>query len=268
MSLRLRPVLAVVLRQLYLLRSSPVRVAGNLAWGLIDIVLWGFLTHYLNEVSASGLDFVPRLLGSVLLWDFFMRVMQGVSIAFLEDIWQRNLLNLFISPISLLELLAGLVLSSLLTSALGLLVMLLVASAGFGLSLWPLGAEAAVFVLVLYLFGTALGIVAIAVLLRFGPAAEWIVWPLPALLAPFVGVYYPINTLPAWMRTIGSTLPPTYVYENLRTLIGGSPARGSDLLVAGGLALLYVALAGATLDFVQTRTRRSGQLARYAAEGM
>ena len=65
----------------------------------IDIVLWGFITRYLNTVSGSGVNFVPTLLGAVLLWDFCERVMQGVGTAFLEDVWSRNLLNLFSSPL-------------------------------------------------------------------------------------------------------------------------------------------------------------------------
>ena len=70
-------------------------------WVAIDIVLWGFITRYLNAVSGSGMNFVPTLLGGVLLWDFCTRIMQGVSTAFLEDVWSRNFLNLFASPLSI-----------------------------------------------------------------------------------------------------------------------------------------------------------------------
>ena len=40
------------------------------------------------------------MLGAVLLWDFMTRVMQGITTAFLEDVWSRNFLNLFASPLS------------------------------------------------------------------------------------------------------------------------------------------------------------------------
>src|SRR6266702_4366922 len=30
---------------------------------IADIVLWGFITRYLNSVSGSGVNFVPTLLG-------------------------------------------------------------------------------------------------------------------------------------------------------------------------------------------------------------
>ncbi len=62
---------AVFLRQLYLLRGSAARLLPLFAWVAVDIVLWGFITRYLNTVAAPGYDFVPALLGAVLLWDFF-----------------------------------------------------------------------------------------------------------------------------------------------------------------------------------------------------
>ena len=101
--MRLSRSAAIVLRQAYLLRGSVSRVVPLFAWVAIDILLWGFLTRYLNAVTAGRLDFVPVLLGAVLLWDFFSRVMHGVAMAFFEDVWSRNFLNVFASPISIAE---------------------------------------------------------------------------------------------------------------------------------------------------------------------
>src|ERR671938_1185333 len=115
-----RRIAAVVLRQLYLMRGSIARVLPLFIWVAVDMVLWGFITRYLNAISRAGLDFVPTLLGAVLLWDYFARVMQGVTTTFLEDVWSRNFLNLFASPLSISEYVAGLVLSSTATSAVGL----------------------------------------------------------------------------------------------------------------------------------------------------
>ena len=58
-----RPVIAVVLRYYFLLRSTPARWVPIFAWVAIDIVLWGFISKYLNSVTSSGLNFVPTLLG-------------------------------------------------------------------------------------------------------------------------------------------------------------------------------------------------------------
>ena len=101
--MNVRPVAAIVLRQIYLLRGSPVRLFPMVTWVAIDIVLWGFITRYLNTVSGHGVNFVPTLLGAVLFWDFCTRIMQGVTTAFLEDVWSRNFLNVFAAPISISE---------------------------------------------------------------------------------------------------------------------------------------------------------------------
>src|SRR5215468_10521217 len=138
------------------MRGSPARVLPLFAWVAIDIVLWGFITRYLNSVAHAQVDFVPALLGAVLLWDFLSRVMQGVSTTFLEDVWSRNFLNLFASPLSISEYVAGLVTSSILTSLVVLNVMLALAYAAFGLSYLVYGVLLVPFLLVLFLFGIAL----------------------------------------------------------------------------------------------------------------
>jgi ABC-2 type transport system permease protein len=259
-------VAAVLLRHLYLLRGSPARVVPLFAWVAVDMVLWGFLTRYLNRVATAGFDFVPLLLGAVLLWDFFTRVMQGVSMAFFEDVWSRNFLNLFASPLSVPEYVLGLVISSVVTSLVGLAAMLGLATGVFGLSFLGYGVLLLPFLMTLFAFGIALGIVAIALVLRLGPAAEWLIWPIPALLAPFAGVFYPVSTLPAWMRAVSRALPPSYVFEGMRAVLAGGTVRLADLAWGGGLAVAYLALAGWTFARVHRHAVRTGLIGRYSAE--
>ncbi|MFA5084852.1 MAG: ABC transporter permease, partial [Candidatus Omnitrophota bacterium] len=104
----LHRVFAIVLRQIYLIRGSFPRVFPLFAWVVVDMVLWGYLTKYLNSVTSSGFNFVPVLLGAVLLWDFFIRIMQGVAMAFFEDVWSRNFLNIFATPLLISEYVTGL----------------------------------------------------------------------------------------------------------------------------------------------------------------
>jgi ABC-2 type transport system permease protein len=259
---------AIVLRHFYLLRGSLTRVVPLFVWVAIDIVLWGFITRYLNAVARSGLDFVPILLGAVLLWDFFSRVMHGVTTAFFEDVWSRNFLNLFATPLTLAEYLGGLVVSSTVTSAVGLLVMLVLATGVFGLSFFVYGLALIPFLLVLFLFGVALGILGSGVVLRLGPAAEWFVWPIPALVSPFVGVFYPLSTLPPWMQHLAQLLPPSYVFEGMRTILAGGAAPARLLALGALLAAGYVVLACWFFARVYRYTVRTGLLARYSAESV
>jgi ABC-2 type transport system permease protein len=264
----MRPVLAILLRQFYLLRGSPTRVIPLFAWVAIDIVLWGFISRYLNSVSGARFNFVPALLGAVLLWDFMARVMQGITTAFLEDVWSRNFLNLFASPLSVTEYLTGLVLCSIGTSAVGLAVMVVLATAVFGLSFFIFGVQLAAFVLVLFLFGIALGIFGSALVLRFGPPAEWFIWPIPAFLSPFACVFYPLATLPAWMRIFARFIPASYVFEGLRAVLAHRSANEAPLLMGCILSLAYLLLMIGVFTRIYRRAVRTGLIARYSAESI
>jgi ABC-2 type transport system permease protein len=235
---------------------------------MVDMVLWGFMTKYLNHISSPGFDFVPALLGAVLLWDFLIRVMQGVTIAFFEDVWSRNLLNLFASPLRVSEYIAGLILSSILTSTLGLIVMLALATGVFGLSFFAYGLLFIPFLLVLFLCGIALGVFAIALVLRLGPSSEWFVWPIPALLSPFAGVFYPLAVLPHWMQPVAKALPTSYVFENMRALAAGGQASVAELGLSVELSCIYIALAGLFFIRIYRRCVRTGVIARYSAESL
>ena len=257
---------AIVIRHLYLVSGSPARVLPLFAWVAIDMVLWGFITKYLNAVSSAKFDFVPVFLGAVLLWDFFTRVMHGVTMAFMEDVWSRNFLNIFAAPLSISEYVSGLVLSSIGTSAVGLVVMIVLASTIFGLSFLAYGIALVPFLLVLFLFGIALGILGAATVLRFGPASEWFIWPIPALVSPFAGVFYPVATLPRWMQYICRVLPPSYVFENVRAIVAGDPISPSGLTISVVLAIAYVAAACWIFVWVYRHSVRTGLIARYSAE--
>lgn len=266
--MRLGHITAIVLRQFYLFRGSMARIVPLFLWVLIDMLLWGFITKYLNSVAQSGFNFVPVLLGAVLIWDFLTRAMQGITMTFFEDVWSRNFLNIFASPLLISEYIAGLVLSSIATSFIGLTVMLIVATLVFGLSVFAYGLMLIPFLIILFLFGIALGIVGAAIVLRFGPAAEWFIWPIPAIVSPFAGVFYPISILPLWMRAIARLLPPSYVFEGMRTIVAGGAISLPTILLGGVLAVIYVFIGFRLFIAVYRRAVRTGLIARYSAESV
>ncbi|MDO8536541.1 MAG: ABC transporter permease [Candidatus Omnitrophota bacterium] len=261
-------IFAIVLRQIYLIRGSFPRLFPLVAWVAVDMVLWGFLTKYLNSVTSSGFNFVPVLLGAVLLWDFFIRIMQGVTMAFFEDVWSRNFLNIFATPLLISEYVAGLVLSSILTSTIGLAIMLMIAVMIFKLSFLVYGLTVLPFLLTLFLFGIALGIFGSALVLRFGPASEWFIWPIPALISPFAGVLYPVSTLPQWMQAVSRCLPPSYVFEQLRVIVSGGTASGTALAWSASLAIAYILAAYWFFARIYRHALRTGIIARYSAENL
>src|SRR3989338_5553320 len=96
---------ALLLRYLYIYPRSVPRILDIFVWPIVDILIWGFLTVYLREARPNFP--VSFLLGAVIFWDFILRAQQAVTISFMEEIWERNLFNIFVTPIRLSEFLAA-----------------------------------------------------------------------------------------------------------------------------------------------------------------
>src|SRR3990167_3973028 len=91
---------ALLMRHIYLNRKSFPRLMDMLFWPIMSLFLWGFVRLFLEKSNAGGLNIVTILLGAVLLWEILQEGQHSVSIAFLEDVWQKNLLNIFVTPLT------------------------------------------------------------------------------------------------------------------------------------------------------------------------
>ncbi len=257
---------AVFLRQWYLIRGSSTRFLQMFIWVTVDITLWGFISRYLAGATDGALHFTALLLGAVLLWDFLIQVMQGVTMSFFEDVWARNFLNIFASPLRISEYLAGFVLASIARAVLVFLLMIVLSTLIFGFSVFAYGTSLGVFLFILFVFGIVLGVVGVSIVMRLGPSAEWFVWPIPTVIAPFVGVFYPTSVLPLWMQYLGNVLPPTYVFEGIRAIVNGAPFPLWPLVWSVVLSFAYLILAYRLFVAVYRHAVRTGLFARYSAD--
>ena len=105
--MKLHRITALIVRHLYLYRRSLPRIMEIFYWPFLDLVIWGFITLYLARYQSQVPGFVTFFLGALILWDMLFRSQQGVTISFLEELWARNLMNLFASPLKPSEFLAA-----------------------------------------------------------------------------------------------------------------------------------------------------------------
>lgn len=262
----MRRIFAIFLRQFFLIKGSPVRFINIFSWILIDVLLWGFITRYLGQVGSSGFNFTSVFLGAVVLWGFLSQMQRGFILAMLEDVYTRNYLNLFSSPLRVGEYLAGLTLSALLSTGVAIAAVLVMCAYVFGFSLATFGPALIPFILTLCIFGIALGTLASALVIRIGPAGEWLAWPIPALIQPFVGVFYSLSVLPHWMQTVSLVIPPSYVFEGMRTVVFGGHADTGSLWTGVLLSLVYLLVAYGIFLWVYRYALRHGLVARFSAE--
>ncbi len=99
---------ALVLRYLYLFTRTPIRLVELVFWPLVDLLVWGYLTMFLQKHTGDTFPYeITYLIGAVIFWDILFRAQQGVAMFFLEDVWSRNLLNVFAAPVSHAEYLTS-----------------------------------------------------------------------------------------------------------------------------------------------------------------
>src|SRR6478672_2425059 len=125
--MRYHRVSAMVARHLYLYRRSLPRIMEIFYWPFLDLVIWGFITLYLARYQSQVPGFVTFFLGALILWDMLFRSQQGVTISFLEELWARNLMNLFASPLKPSEFLASTIAMSILKVSAVSIVMIVAA---------------------------------------------------------------------------------------------------------------------------------------------
>lgn len=259
-ALSLRRVAAMVLRYNFLLRNSWPRIVELMYWPTVQLVLWGLITKFFVTTSdwlaqASGV-----LIAAVLLWDILYRGQLGVSVMFFEEMYSRNLGHIFVSPLRPGELLASLMVVSILRVLIGFGGASLLAIFLYHYSVYSLGFPLVVFFFNLIVFGWSIGLLVCSLVLRYGLGAESLAWVSIFGIAPFSGVYYPISTLPDWLLPLSLALPSSHVFEGMRAILIDGVVRWDYMLTAAGLNALYLAIGTAVFLLVFRRARQLGLL--------
>lgn len=255
---------AIVLRHFYLHRRSPARIMEIVFWPVMNLLVWGFVTLYFQSVSRPGT--VSFLFGAIILWDVLYRSQQAISLAITEEFWVRNFINIFISPITIPEFVIALCLSGLFKTLITTALLGLLASFLFSYNLTGLGLALAVFLFNLQLFGWAVGLFTMGIILRFGRAAEGLIWGMPFLLQPVTAVFYPVAVLPPFLQTIAWSLPATHVFEGLRAAMQGKPLSWSAMAYSLGLNLVYLTLGAVFFGWMLKQVKIRGYLSRQTME--
>jgi len=253
---------ALFTRHLYLYRRSLPRLMEIFYWPLLDLLVWGFITVYLSRFRQNLPGFVTFFIGALILWDILFRSHQGISVSFLEDLWSRNLLNLFASPLAPAEYMFSLMLVGIFKLVMTATVMALLAWVFYSFNIFQLGFTLIPFVLNLVLMGWSIGIITTAIILRFGQEAEVLAWALGFLFMPISAVFYPVSVLPPFLQILARGIPAAYVFEGMREVLNAGVFSWGRLGTAFGLNVLYICLAFVFFQWNFRVVKRKGLLAR------
>ena len=192
---------AMLLRYLYLLRSSWPRTLELLYWPTLQMLIWGFMSQFLYSNSSYVFRAFGVLLAAVMLWDVLFRGQLGLSMSFLEEMWARNLGHLFVTPLRPSEWVLSLLSMSMIRVLLGILPAALLAIPLYHYSIFAMGLPLVAFFAALLIMGWALGLAICGLILRQGMGAEGLAWTVVFTLSPISCVYYPVSILPGLAAT-------------------------------------------------------------------
>jgi ABC-2 type transport system permease protein len=254
-ALRIR---AVARRHAYVLQRAPQRWFDVVFWPIVDTILFGALGVQLSRASHQGHAAVGALLAGILLFHVVFQAEIGLSTGFMEETWDRNLLNLLVTPLRESEYVGGVVLFGLGKLVIAIATVSIVALGLFAFHVTDFGPAFIPLVAVLLVIGWSVGLIVIGLILRVGQGAEILAWGLLAIVMPLSGVFYPVSALPGSLQPIARVLPTTRVFAAGRTVLAGHPLPWGQI---GWAAIGAVVTAAASVWWL----RRS--LAAFRARG-
>ena len=255
-----RRIWAMVMRHVYVLRTSWPRIFELAYWPTLQMILWGFISQFLITNSSWVAQAFGVLIAAVILWDVLFRGQLGVSVSFLEEVWSRNLASLFVSPLRPYEMVISLMLMSLIRTLIGVVPAAFLAILLYRYSIFDLGLPLLAFFTNLLVMGWATGLMISALIMRFGLGAESLAWIAIFALAPVSGIYYPVSVLPQWLQHVSAVLPSSYVFEGMRGVMFDHVFRWDLFLASAGLNIVYLAAGAAIFLITFQAARRKGLL--------
>jgi len=172
--MRLHRIQAVVVRHIYETCRNFDRITDMVYWPVVDIIMWGFFSIYLTRSNSLRPNAVSFLFGAIILWNLFRSFQRDMAVGFLAELWSGNLINLFSTPLTVSEYIAGLIIVNLLKSTVGLIVASLVAWFCYAYNFFPMLPLFIPFMLGLILFALAVGVTTTGLILRYSTSVQGI----------------------------------------------------------------------------------------------
>lgn len=249
---------AIVLRNLLTFKRNWDRFFDAFFGPTIDLILWGLTSSYLIQLAPEYSKLIVMIVSGISFWLIVTRSQYETCVALLEDIWSKNLINIFVSPLTVIEWVVAVTIigfiKSMMSFSLAVILAFFLYKVGiftYGLSILPF-----LFLLLMTSWWTAYFI--IGLILRFGTRVQTFAWTLVFLLAPFSGIYYPLTALPSWAQEVAKLVPTSYVFEGIREILYTGHLDITKLVISFLLNLFYLILSLLFLRWSYTKLLERG----------
>lgn len=251
-------IVGIILHYFYHWRHSLDRIGDSFYWPAMNLLIWGLMSVYIKNQSRNIPEIVLILLTGVIFWLVIWRSEHEISLNLLEEFWNKNLINIFASPMRIREWVVSVMALSIVKMLITLLFSAILAYVLYKYNIFMYGFSLIPFVVSLTLTGWFLGFFVSAIVIRFGQKIQTLAWTTPMLLAPFSAIYYPLSTLPDWAQTVGQLIPSTYIFEGMREIIFTGNVSYEKLFISFALNIIYLILSIWFFVFMFNQSRKLG----------
>jgi ABC-2 type transport system permease protein len=227
-------------------------------WPLVDILLWGLTSIWIQSQSFHVGNVPLIIMTGLIFWQICWRGSVDISVCILQELWQRNLVNFFSTPLKFREWIVGIILLSLCKLVIGVIFCSLIIYLLYALQVFTIGWAFLPFAISLLIFGWTIGFLASSAIIYWGHSVEMFAWMIGGLFAPFSAVYYPVETLPVWVQTISWCLPTTYIFEGMRSVLYHGVFPVHYFWISMGLNVLFLTAAVSLFRIMFEKSRRKG----------
>jgi len=241
--MKINRIYAIMKRIFYGFIHTYDRLTDVFYYPVIDLLLWGLTSSYFS-LTSNNHSSLMMIVAGILLWIIVWRGQYEISVGLLEDIWDKNLINIFASPLKFSEWIIAFIIIGIFKAAVSSGFAALMAYLLYRTSIFVLGWYFIPLAFLLIMSGWWIGFFIAGILLRYGSRVQTLAWALVYLISPFSAIYYPVSILPIWAQKIARVIPISYVFENARSVIKTGRLNPSELLVALVLNIIYLILAG------------------------
>lgn len=206
-------------RHFYLWFKNPEYFFDTFWQPVVDVLIWGFITHYFAKARTEMGPLMSFFLGGVVLFAVLRRGQHEITFSFMEEAWSRNLQNILMTPVTMTEYFIASIVFGLIKLAIELTLMGTLLGLMFQFNIFVMGIALVPFALSLLLTGWAIGLVVNAMIIYFGRGLVALSWIIVFVLQPFSCVFYPVTALPPWAQPFAKAFPATWVFEGMRGVL-------------------------------------------------
>lgn len=249
---------AVVLRQLYNWKHSLDRLSDSFYWPALDIIIWGLTSVYIKNNTSKIPFIVIALLAGIIFWLIIWRAQYEITVNLLTEVWDKNLVNIFGSPLKLGEWIVSAMILGIIKMFFSVIFAIGFAFLLYKANVFSLGFILLPFIVSLLITGWSAGFVVAGFIIRYGARIQTFAWVGVSILMPFSAVFYPVSTLPSWAQSIARFVPSSYVFEGMREILFTGAISYDKLLTSFILNILYLTLAVWFFVFMFNKSRKLG----------